>query len=69
MKPKDIKKGDIVVYRSGRVNHVNKPKQYARYYDDNFENWGLGREYGIIMILRYEKFLCFYKLKTIYEKA
>ena len=24
----EIKKGDIILYRSGRINHVNKPFKY-----------------------------------------
>ena len=28
MKVKDIKFGDIVTYRSGRINHVNNPYNY-----------------------------------------
>ena len=30
MKIKDIRFGDIVTYRSGRINHVNNPYNYQR---------------------------------------
>ena len=39
---KDIKKGDIVTYRSGRVNIVNKPGQYHYWFNKDFKN----REFG-----------------------
>lgn len=68
MKPMDIQKGDIVTYKSGRINHVNKPYKYELYYTDDFENHNLGTGYNIVKIQRYVKFLCFYKLKTIYRR-
>ena len=67
MKPKNIQKGDIVTYRSGKRNIVNKPFKYEIYYTDDFKNLGLGSSYEIVKIQRYVKFLCFYKLKTIYK--
>lgn len=33
---KEIKKGDIVTYTTGKVNYVNKPEKYIKYFDDNF---------------------------------
>lgn len=68
MKPKDIKKGDIVTYRDGRINYVNKPNHYKIYYTKDFKNKELGCCFDIIKIQRYVKFLWFYKLKTIYER-
>ena len=68
MKPKDIKKGDIVTYRSGRINRVNKPFKYERYFTDDFKNENFGSGMDIVKIERYVKFLWFYKLKTIYER-
>ena len=65
---KDIKKGDIVTYRSGRVNNVNKPGKYHHYFNENFENIGLGYDYTIVKIQRYVKCLWFYRLKTIYRR-
>lgn len=69
MKPIDIEKGDIVTYKSGRINHVNKPFKYQRYYTDDFKNKEFGCNLEIVKIQRYVRFLCFYKLKTIYEKS
>ena len=67
MKPRNIQKGDIVTYRCGKINIVNKPFKYELYYTDDFKNFGLGSNYEIVKIQRYVKFLCFYKLKTIYK--
>lgn len=67
MKVTDIQKGDIIYYCNGRINNVNKPHQYHRYFDNNFKNkewWG----FDIIKIQRYVKFLWFYRLKTIYRR-
>lgn len=68
MKVKDIKFGDIVTYRSGRVNHVNNPYRYNQYFNDNFENVSKGMDFDIMRIQRYVKILGFYKLKTIYRR-
>ena len=65
---KDIKKGDIITYRSGRINNVNKPEKYHYYFNENFENRGLGYDYTIVKIQRYVKCLWFYRLKTIYRR-
>ena len=68
MEVKDIKKGDIVTYRNGRINNVNYPKKYKKWFDRNFENKG-DRGLDIIQIQRYVKFLFFYRLKTIYKRG
>ena len=68
MTVKDIKKGDIVTYRCGRVNYVNKPNHYQMYYTNNFKNKEFSSSMDIIKIQRYVKSLWFYKLKTIYER-
>ena len=68
MKITDIKKGDIITYRSGRVNNVNKPGNYHYYFNDNFTNRTKGSNFDIMKIQRYVKFLCFYRLKTIYKR-
>lgn len=64
-----IKKGDIVTYRNGRVNHVNNETKYEIYYDENLNNEDLGRSYSIVKVQRYVKFLCLYRLKTIWERG
>lgn len=64
-----LKKGDLVTYRCGKTNYVNNVKKYKIYYDDKFNNCGLGRGYSIVKVQRYVKFLCFYRLKTIYERG
>lgn len=68
MKINDIKKGDIVTYRTKRVNYVNNPDNYKRYFNDKFENPQFGFTFDIMKIQRYTKFLWFYRLKTIYKR-
>ena len=68
MRTIDIKKGDIITYRSGRTNNVNKPEKYYEWYDINFTHIKWGKHSDIMKIQRYVKFLCFYRLKTIYER-
>ena len=69
MKVTDIRKGDIVTYRNRRVNNVNKPERYWTYFDNDFKNINYGRGMEIMKIQRYVKFLCFYRLKTIYKRV
>lgn len=66
---KEIRKGDIVTYKSGRINYVNNPNNYKIFYDEDLENIGLGQRFKIMKIQRYVKFLCFYRLKTIYKRV
>lgn len=68
MKIKDIRFGDIVTYRSGRINHVNNPYNYHYYFNDNFKNKTFTSDFDIMRIQRYVKVLWFYKLKTIYRR-
>ena len=65
---KDLKKGDTVTYRSGRVNIVNKPGQYHYWFNKDFKNREFGCGFDIMRIDRYVKYLWFYRLKTIYER-
>lgn len=69
MKVSEIKKGDIVTYRSGRVNHVNNPGNYHYWYNDDFKNRQFGSAFEIMTIQRYIKFLFFYRLVTIYKRS
>ena len=69
MKVKDIKKGDIITYRSGRVNNVNNPDNYHYYFKYNFKNREFVSNFDIMKIQRYVKFLGFYRLKTIYKRG
>lgn len=64
----DIQKGDIVTYRSGRINNVNKPFKYEMYYKEDLKNKYWGSNMDIMQVQRYVKFLCFYRLKTIYKR-
>lgn len=68
MKIADIEKGDIVFYRNGKTNLVRRPKKYRKYYDEDFKNVEIPDNYDIMKIKRYVKFLCFYRLKTIYKR-
>lgn len=64
-----IKKGDIVTYRTGGINIVNKPNKYYEWYKKNFKHKKFGKWADIVKIQRYVKFLCFYRLVTIYERV
>lgn len=68
MKTSDIRKGDIITYRKSKVNYVNKPFKYEIWFDENFQHKEFGSDMDIMKIERYVKFLCFYRLKTIYER-
>lgn len=68
MKINDIQFGDIVTYRSGRVNNVNKPYNYHYYFNEDFKNPHFGKRMDIMTIQRYIRVLGFYKLKTIYKR-
>lgn len=68
MRVNDIKFGDIVTYRSGRVNNVNNPFRYHQYFNENFENISKPSDFDIMRIQRYVKIFGFYKLKTIYRR-
>lgn len=67
MKSIDIQQGDIITYRKGGINYVNKPSKYREWFDKDLINkeW---RDLKIVRIQRYVKCLWFYKLKTIYER-
>ena len=69
MRIEEIKKGDIITYRSGKINNVNKPSEYKKWYDENFTHIKWGEVCDIIKIQRYFKFLWFYRLKTIYKRV
>lgn len=68
MRARDIRFGDVITYRSGRVNNVNNPDKYHIYFNDNLENRTKSSNWDIMMIQRYVKVLWFYKLKTIYRR-
>lgn len=67
MKVKNIRKGDIITYQTGRINYVNNPNKYQIYFNKDFYNYAIDLQ--IIKIQRYVKFLCFYRLKTIYKRG
>ena len=69
MEIRNIKKGDIVTYRSGRVNYVNKPFNYKIWYKKDLRKKDNNANEDIMEIKRYVKFLCFYRLKTIYKRV
>ena len=64
----NIKKGDIVTYRSGRINNVNKPFNYRIWYGKDLKKKDNNPKEDIMKIQRYVKLLCFYRLKTIYKR-
>lgn len=64
----EIKKGDIILYRSGRINHVNKPFKYELWFDEDFKHIEYNRSSDIMEIKRFVKILGLYRLKTIYKR-
>lgn len=64
--PSDIQKGDLITYRCGRKNFVNKPFKYELYFNANLENENYGSSMDIMIIQRYVKGIFGYKFKTIY---
>lgn len=62
-----LEKGDVVHYRNGHVNRVNKPYKYKY----NFNNDLTSKEsknLDIVKVQRFVKFLGLYRLKTIYRR-
>ena len=68
MRIEDLRVGDIVTYRHKGINVVNKPHKYCQWYGQDFKHKKWGKWSDIMKIQRYVKFLCFYRLKTIYER-
>jgi hypothetical protein len=68
MRARDIKFGDVITYRSGRVNNVNNPDKYHIYFNDNLENKTKPSDWDIMRVQRYVRVLWFYKLRTIYRR-
>lgn len=69
MRIENLRVGDIVTYRTGGINYVNKPNEYRQWYKKNLKHKKFGKWADIMKIQRYVKFLCFYRLKTIYERV
>lgn len=63
----DLIKGDIVTYKNGQVNRVNKPIRYQRNYNEDMTNIH-DFQLDIVKVQRFIKFLGLYKLKTIYRR-
>ena len=63
----ELKRGDIVVYRNGRINYVNRPIKYANWFKEDFKSLE-SPLLDIVEVKRYVKILWFYKLKTIYKR-
>lgn len=69
MNIKDLRKGDIVKYRNGKTNRVNKPYNYYRFYKKDLTKKKNDTAYDIMRVQRYKKILWFYVLKTIYRRV
>lgn len=66
---RELQKGDLVIYRSGRTNYVNKPYKYQLWFDDDFRHIEYGRNADIMEVKRWTKGLLGYKHKTIYKRG
>ena len=64
-----LKKGDLVIYRSGRTNYVNRPYKYQMWYDNNFRHREHDYNDDIVEIKRYVKIIFFYIQKIIYKRT
>lgn len=63
----NILKGDIVYYRNGHINRVNKPDRYMTHYTKDLKNKH-DPHYDIVKVQRYVKFLGLYRLRTIFRR-
>ena len=64
---KNLMKGDIVFYRNGNINRVNKPKRYILNYNEDLTS-KYDPQQDIVKVQRYVGFLGLYRLKTIYRR-
>lgn len=63
----ELKRGDVVTYRNGRINCVNRPGKYSNWFNKDFKSLE-SPLLDIVEVKRYVKILWFYKLKTIYKR-
>lgn len=68
MKVNEIRFGDVITYRNGIKNNVNKPYKYHQFYNNDFKNISLYSGFDIMKIQRYIKVLGLYVLKTVYKR-
>lgn len=64
----ELQRGDMVIYRNGRINYVNKPYKYQKWYNSDFKHIEYGSSDDIMKVKRYVKGLVGYKQKTIYKR-
>jgi len=64
---KNLMKGDIVFYRNGNINRVNKPKRYQQNYNDDMTSLH-DLQLDIVKVQRFVGFLGLYRLSTIYRR-
>lgn len=63
----ELKCGDIVTYRNGRINYINRPGKYTNWFNKDFKSLE-SPLLDIVEVKRYVKILWLYKLKTIYKR-
>lgn len=63
----ELKRGDIVTYRNGRINYINRPSKYTNWFNEDFKSLE-SPLLDIVEVKRYVKILWLYKLKTIYKR-
>lgn len=64
---KNLMKGDIVFYRNGSINRVNKPMRYQQNYNDDMTSLH-DPQLDIVKVQRFVGFLGLYRLSTIYRR-
>jgi len=70
-KKENLKFGDIVTYRNGKQNIINRVDNYKIYYYDDLKPVHLGKGFDIMRVERYERTAMsdkLYGLKILYER-
>ena len=64
----EMQRGDLVIYRNGKTNYVNKPHKYQQWYNGDFKHIEFGSGADIMKVKRYVKGLFGYRQKNVYKR-